>query len=83
MLESCRMQKMEKAYETLGGFMHEQIASRKAEVRAVQANGGDLGRSDVFSRLVEASENAGGKLGLEDSELVSETIPLHRCVLHA
>ena len=76
MVDSCRLQRTDQAYETLGGFMHEQIASRKAEVRAVQANGGDLGRSDVFSRLVEASENAGGKLGLEDSELVSEPYPI-------
>src|ERR1700728_1573573 len=49
--------------------MHNQTADRKMEVRS----GAPL-RHDVFSMLVRANEEDGGKLPLDDTELVSQLI---------
>lgn len=57
---------MGKAHETLRGFMREQVAERTMEVRS-----GAPPKDDVFSMLVRANEEDGGKFPLDDAELVS------------
>lgn len=47
--------------------MQEQVAERKADIRAR----GEAGGSDAFSMLVKASEDEGGKYKLDDTELAS------------
>jgi len=63
---------MHKARETLHEFMHAQIADRKVEARS-----GAPPRNDVFSILVRANEEDGGKYPLDDTELVSR-FPFNR-----
>ena len=46
--------------------MKEQVAERKADIRAR----GSAGAKDAFSMLVQASEDEGGKYQLDDTELV-------------
>lgn len=55
------------AQTELRGFMQEQVAERKADIRAR----GEAGGSDAFSMLVKASEDEGGKYKLDDTELAS------------
>ena len=60
---------MRECYEAqteLRGFMKEQVAERKADIRAR----GSAGAKDAFSMLVQASEDEGGKYQLDDTELV-------------
>lgn len=50
-------------------FMHEQVAERKADIRA-RGSDGAVEDSNAFSMLVRASEEEEGKFKLDDSELV-------------
>ena len=50
--------------------MKEQVAERKADIRAR----GSAGAKDAFSMLVQASEDEGGKYQLDDTELVCTLI---------
>ena len=52
--------------------MKEQVKLRKADIRKelVENGGGDIQRSDVFSRLVLANESEAEKLPLDEQELV-------------
>ena len=64
---------MRECYEAqteLRGFMKDQVAERKADIRAR----GSAGAKDAFSMLVQASEDEGGKYQLDDTELVSMSI---------
>ena len=61
--------------------MRQQVALRRAEIRqelaecaATGRDKADVGRSDVFSRLVLANESETEKLPLDDQELVREII---------
>lgn len=65
------IREMRKAHETLREFMHNQIANRKMEVRS-----GAPPRHDVFSMLVHANEEEGGKLPLDDTELIGNVFIL-------
>lgn len=56
------------AHETLRTFMRDQVADRKAEVRSGAAQ-----KDNVFSMLVRANEEDGGKFPLDDSEVVRMT----------
>jgi cytochrome P450 len=57
---------MREAHNTLDAFMHSQVTDRKTEVRS-----GAPSRDDVFSMLVRANEEDGGKFPLSETELVS------------
>ncbi len=61
------MRELPIAYKTLREYMNKQVAERKVEIRG---GAGDE-RNDVFSLLVKATEDEGGKLVLDDNELVS------------
>jgi hypothetical protein len=68
---------MRVAHETLGEFMHEQVADRVMEVRS-----GALPKDDVFSMLVCANEADDNKLPLNDTELVSRSLSgLYWCLV--
>lgn len=70
-----RLREFYTARETLRKYMAKQIEQRKAEIHAEFADGSkSLGRQDVFSLLVKASEGD-GKLRLDDSELVRVQSP--------
>ena len=51
------------------GFMHSQIAERKAEI-ASGSSGITECRNDAFTMLIKANEGEGGKFQLDDQELV-------------
>ena len=55
--------------------MKEQVKLRKADIRKelVENGGGDIERSDVFSRLVLANESEAEKLPLDEQELVRQS----------
>ena len=57
---------MREEHNTLDAFMHSQVTDRKTEVRS-----GAPSRDDVFSMLVRANEEDGGKFPLSETELVS------------
>ncbi|KJA20056.1 hypothetical protein HYPSUDRAFT_68834 [Hypholoma sublateritium FD-334 SS-4] len=62
-------EKMKECFEAqteLRGFMREQVAERKADIRAR----GSAEASDAFSMLVKASEDEEGKYRLDDTELI-------------
>ena len=57
--------------------MRQQVSQRRSEIRqeisekaATGEDRGDIGRNDVFSRLVLANESETEKLPLDDEELV-------------
>ena len=70
-----RYRYVESAYQTLDAFMKEQVKLRKADIRKelVENGGGDIERSDVFSRLVLANESEAEKLPLDEQELVRQS----------
>ena len=61
------MRKAKRAHDQLSGYMHEQVEKRRQEVKE-----GTSPRDDVFTRLVEASEEEESKFRLTDDELVSD-----------
>ncbi|KAL5531294.1 hypothetical protein ACEPAG_4171 [Sanghuangporus baumii] len=73
-----KYQRVETASRTLDAFMHSQVALRKEEIRQeINENGTlDIGRNDVFSRLVLANESETEKLPLDDEELIGNVFVL-------
>ena len=67
-----RFTEIEESFDILDGFLREQIALRKKEIREEVALGRnfDGGRKDVFSVLVRANEDINEKYPLDDNELV-------------
>ncbi|TFY70798.1 hypothetical protein EVG20_g2210 [Dentipellis fragilis] len=66
------MRELPIAYKTLREYMNKQVAERKVEIRG---GAGDE-RNDVFSLLVKATEDEGGKLVLDDNELIGNVFGL-------
>jgi len=60
-----------RAHETLDTFIHAQVADHKMEVRS-----GASPRNDVLSMLVRANKEDGGKLSLNDTELIGNVFML-------
>lgn len=60
------------AQDHLMAFMRAQVAERKRDLHAATEIDTDAGRKgkDAFTMLVKASEDEGGKLKLDDEELV-------------
>jgi hypothetical protein len=84
-----RFQYSNRAYDTLDAFMRQQVKQRKAEIRQELAecaetgtDKSDIGRSDVFSRLVLANESETEKLPLDDQELVCCLSSLRARICH-
>lgn len=67
------MQQCYEAQQELRGFMREQVAERKADIRA-GSSAGSGSETNAFSMLVKASEDEEGKFKLDDSELVSSVL---------
>ncbi|KAG6812865.1 hypothetical protein H0H92_015793 [Tricholoma furcatifolium] len=63
------------AHEQLMGFMHDQVADRKADISGQSS--AKEGKSDAFTLLVKANEDEASKYRLDDQELVSD---LFTCV---
>ena len=49
--------------------MHSQVAERKAEIASGSSSVTE-GRNDVFTMLVKANEDEGGKFQLDEQELI-------------
>jgi len=64
-----RFKEINEAQEQLMGFMRSQIAEHKAEI-ALGSSSIKEGRNDVFTMLVRANEDEGGKFQLDDQELI-------------
>lgn len=65
------------AQTTMDSYMHEQVASRKQEIRTLLATGrGEEVKRDAFSLLTKASEQEEGKARLSDEELVGNIFAL-------
>jgi cytochrome P450 len=69
-----RNRDIRRAHETLDTFIHAQVADHKMEVRS-----GASPRNDVLSMLVRANKEDGGKLSLNDTELVSRLSGVWHC----
>lgn len=65
------IREMREAHNTLDAFMHSQVTDRKTEVRS-----GAPSRDDVFSMLVRANEEDGGKFPLSETELIGNVFLL-------
>ncbi|KAH7913523.1 cytochrome P450 [Hygrophoropsis aurantiaca] len=59
------VQQTRRAYDSMRAFMHAQVQERKKALHSSATR-----EKDVFSRLVEASEDEGGKMALKDDELI-------------
>ncbi|KAF9529863.1 cytochrome P450 [Crepidotus variabilis] len=79
-----RFRKLHEAHEQIGEFMKAQVAQRKEQY---SLKGADAMGHDIFSTLVKANEEEGGKLKLEDSELVGNVFVIlfagHETTAHA
>ncbi|KAI0064333.1 cytochrome P450 [Artomyces pyxidatus] len=62
--------KMAVSHRVISDYMHGQVTERRAEI-----NGGAESKSDVFSMLIQASEED-GKLSLTDSEVIGNVFSL-------
>ncbi|KAH7926118.1 cytochrome P450 [Leucogyrophana mollusca] len=66
-----RVQHTRRAYDTMRAFMHAQVRARKEAMHSAGTR-----EKDVFSLLVEASEDEGGKMALGDEELIGNVFAL-------
>ncbi|KIJ66894.1 hypothetical protein HYDPIDRAFT_149950 [Hydnomerulius pinastri MD-312] len=65
-----------RAYDTMRAFMQSQVSTRREAIRSEADDGPKKSAKDVFSLLVRASENEGGKMGLDDNELIGNVFAL-------
>lgn len=65
------MQHTRLAYDTMRVFMRTQVNAIRDTIRSEAANGITQPNKDLFSLLTHAAENAGGKNGLSNEEVVS------------
>jgi cytochrome P450 len=75
----CRMQRTRRAYDTMRVFVRSQVNTIRETIRSEVANGEVKPGKDLFSLLIHASEDEGGKRGLSDDELVSRLLALLFC----
>ena len=70
----CRMTHIIEADEYLRKFMKAHVEERKAEIGSMTSSDRNAGmiEADVFTMLVEANEDDGGKFKLDDGELVRQ-----------
>ena len=65
------MQRTRRAYDTMRILVRSQINTIRETIRSELVSGDNKPGKDLFSLLIHASEDAGGKRGLSDDELVS------------
>ncbi|KAG9315227.1 cytochrome P450 [Chiua virens] len=58
------------AYDTMRRFMHTRVSTTRESMRSQVEGDTNNPARDLFSLLVRASEDAGGKIGLNDNELI-------------
>jgi len=75
----CRIQHTRRAYDTMTVFMRSQVNTIRETIRSEATNEDTKPGNDLFSLLIHASEDAGGKKGLSDDELVSRPLALLFC----
>ena len=68
-----RVRRTRRAYDTMRAFMHSLVSTTRETIRAEGEDAATKRGRDLFSLLVQASENAEGKMRLNDHELVSRT----------
>ncbi|KAF9243482.1 cytochrome P450 [Melanogaster broomeanus] len=61
------------AYDTMRAFMQSQVSARRKDMRSESKK---KAARDIFSLLVQASENKGGKMGLDDKEVIGNMFSL-------
>ena len=74
-----RVQRTRRAYDTMRIFLRSQVSTIRETIRSETADGDAKPGKDLFSRLIRASEDTGGKEGLSDGELVSRLLALLLC----
>lgn len=62
---------MRRAYDIMRVFMRSQVNTIRENIRSEATDGNTKPNNDLFSLLIHASEDIGGKRGLSDDELVS------------
>lgn len=70
-LISVRVQHTRRAYDTMRAFMYTLVSTTRETIRSEAEDVAAKRARDLFSLLVRASEDAGGKMGLSDNELAS------------
>jgi cytochrome P450 len=66
------MQRTRRAYDTMRVFVRSQVNTIRETIRSEVANGEVKPGKDLFSLLIHASEDEGGKRGLSDDELIGD-----------
>ncbi|KAG0706753.1 cytochrome P450 [Suillus ampliporus] len=61
------------AFDTMRAFMNSHVQARR---EAMHSSAGDDTAKDILSLLVQASEGEGGKMSLDDNELIGNTFAL-------
>ncbi|KAF9529862.1 cytochrome P450 [Crepidotus variabilis] len=79
-----RFQEVREAQEEVGNFMKAQVAERK---KLVSLKKMEIVGNDIFTTLVKANEDEGGKFQLDDSELIGNVFVMllagHETTAHA
>ncbi|KAH7920397.1 cytochrome P450 [Leucogyrophana mollusca] len=65
------IQNTRRAYDSMRVFMHEHVRARREAIHSSETR-----EKDVFTLLVEASEEEGGKMAMSDEELIGNTFAL-------
>lgn len=71
------MRRTRRAYDTVRAFMRSLVSTTRETIRSEAEDALTKRAKDLFALLVQASEGAGSKMGLNDNELVNKT----RCCL--
>lgn len=69
-----RIRRTRRAYDTMRAFMRTVVSTTRETIRSEAEDVATKRARDLFSLLIRASEDAGGKIGLSDNELVSMTL---------
>lgn len=70
------MKRTRRAYDTMRVYMRSQVNTIRETIRSEATNEDSKPSKDLFSLLIHASEDAGGKRGLSDDELVGRLLVL-------
>jgi len=63
------IRRIRRAYDTMRAFMRTIVSTIRETIRSEAEDTATKRARDLFSLLIQASEDAGGKIGLNDNEL--------------
>ncbi|KAG8217977.1 cytochrome P450 [Butyriboletus roseoflavus] len=66
-----------RAYDTMRAFLRSQVSTIQQTIRSEAANGDAKRGNDLFSLLIQASEDVGSKRGLTDDELIGDVFSFY------